>query len=118
MPSFQYRTLDKAQQAFASFDAYFIGANDIRTRGLWGWKDGSSFKYQNWALGEPANRTGFDCGAESLKDGAWRAANSYQKLPYVCPLPPISSVCPPPPTCPAPRHVHYCNDGWTPFQGY
>lgn len=113
------KTLDKAQQFFPSADGFFIGANDVLDKGVWGWEDGSGqLKYANWALGEPKSQIGLDCAVVSLKYGSWSAANCLEKRPFVCAIAPISSACPPPPVCPSPPDLRYCDDGWTIFGKY
>lgn len=88
-------------------------------KGVWGWEDGSGqLKYENWAVGEPKSQIGLDCAVVSLKCGSWSAANCLEKRPFVCATAPISSACPPPPVCPAPQNLYYCDEGWTIFGKY
>lgn len=83
------------------------------------WDDGSGpLKYQPWAAGEPSQKAGFDCASVTLRDGLWHASGCFEKRPFVCTLPQVSSACPPPPSCPAPRHVYYCDDGWTIYKDH
>ncbi|KAH7709697.1 CBN-CLEC-50 protein [Aphelenchoides avenae] len=111
---------DEAQQLFGSVpQSFFIGANDIATKGSWTWDDGSGpLKYQPWAVGEPSQHAGFDCASVTLRDGLWHAGGCFDRRPFVCSLPQVSSACPPPPSCPASRHAYYCDDGWTIYKDH
>jgi C-type mannose receptor len=108
---------EEAQVAFPSSKAYYIGATDLAQYGNWSWIDGSRITFKNWASGEPKSGNGYDCGTINAADGTWKSSNCFQKRPYVCLVPQLSSACPPPPTCPTARHELTCETEWTLFNG-
>lgn len=52
-------------------ERYWIGCSDTASEGNWAWTDGSSFSYNNWALGEPNGGTYQNYGSIYSPYGSW-----------------------------------------------
>jgi len=72
-------------------DDFWIGWNDLESKGHWEWVDGAKFNFTNWDADQPAD-TRSDCTALSLPEGLWVAESCYAAKPYVCELKPINTT--------------------------
>ena len=64
----------------------WVGGSDVAAEGDWTWTDGSSFSYNNWAFGQPANYgTGEDCLMINWNGaGMWNDQPCSEEKRFVC----------------------------------
>uniref|UniRef100_A0AC34FWL8 C-type lectin domain-containing protein n=1 Tax=Panagrolaimus sp. ES5 TaxID=591445 RepID=A0AC34FWL8_9BILA len=67
----------------ASVD-FWIGADNLYNPGSWTWMDGTLFDFSDWDKGQPANMSGYNCGAAELQGGQWIADNCFKTKSFVC----------------------------------
>lgn len=69
----ELKAVKKVCNSFAV--AYWLGATDLETEGIWKWEDGTPWDYENWDKGEPNNGTYYGDGEHHLeidaKTGFW-----------------------------------------------
>uniref|UniRef100_A0A914PBD7 C-type lectin domain-containing protein n=1 Tax=Panagrolaimus davidi TaxID=227884 RepID=A0A914PBD7_9BILA len=63
---------------------FWIGANDLISKGKWSWLDNTPFDFTDWDKGEPQNISGANCGAIKMQEGLWTAADCFVQKPFVC----------------------------------
>ncbi|KAI6230028.1 C-type lectin domain-containing protein [Aphelenchoides fujianensis] len=65
---------------------FWIGAHDLHNKSVWNWADDQPWAFTKWQSGEPdlgPNETR-RCVAMQLDEGWWRAADCFDRKPYVC----------------------------------
>ena len=81
-------TLESLMQSAAIDIDYFMGFSDSTIEGTWGWSDGSTVDYTNWATNEPDDLGGQDCAAlfnlGSAIEGMWVDFDCTDTNGYIC----------------------------------
>ncbi|KAK6180703.1 hypothetical protein SNE40_008704 [Patella caerulea] len=63
----------------------WIGANDMKSEGGYGWTDKSPFSYMNWFAGEPNNaHNREDCVCMYTKNGMWNDNRCIARQGFAC----------------------------------
>jgi hypothetical protein len=74
----------------AWYSNVWIGLNDLKTKGVYEWSDGSSVSWTNWYFGQPDERqTDKSCVFMSLRRGKrgwmyWSDQNCTNKYAFIC----------------------------------
>uniref|UniRef100_A0A914DLI6 C-type lectin domain-containing protein n=1 Tax=Acrobeloides nanus TaxID=290746 RepID=A0A914DLI6_9BILA len=84
-------------KSILGFQNYWVGglADSSGNYSYWEWIDYKSFKYTNWAPGQPVYTTPDYCLIQNPADGQWSAVTCDHREPYMCEFSNSSSLCPP-----------------------
>ena len=67
----------------------WLGGTDEAKEGHWGWSDGSMWKEEHWASGQPSNKSGENCLElhRNASQHSWRTGMCTDQQPFICELP-------------------------------